>query len=470
MTRGVSWFLVAPLVLLGLSGCKFGLDQRERWRTDAEERCVAGGLVKPSAYTIPLREIDGAGSCGMDRPFRVLAFNEGTVEVSPKATLACPITASVDRWMLEDIQPAAMAWFGQPVAKVKQMSSYSCRNMNGGPAGKVSEHAFGNAFDIGGFVLADGREITVKKGWKGQADEQGFLRTVQATGCQRFTTVLGPGYNIYHYDHIHVDLMRRASGKTSCNPNVRPPMPPNLPVFKAPPLMPRTPAPMAGAGYDPAAPEAEPGTNEEGYETGGGYGAPVSAAPAPTPGRLPAQPTAAQLAPRPLYPPPGSNAAVGAPMQLTPYPAAAPSTHGVDPSYQSPNVAYPAAPASPPQGYPPGGYPAQGYPAQGYPAQGYPAQGYPAQPAAAPYPAPSYPPPAPNYPAPSTPAAVPATRPRPPGVPLPPAGIPLAKWLGLDKIVTGSTGEPATGDVRSFTAERQFASPIPAPEADAGQD
>ena len=475
MTRGVSWFLVAPLVLLGLSGCKFGLEQRERWRTDAEERCVAEGLVKPSAYTIPLREIDGAGNCGMERPFRVLAFNEGTIEVSPKATLACPITASVDRWMLEDIQPSAMAWFGQPVAKVKQMSSYSCRNMNGGPAGKISEHAFGNAFDIGGFVLADGREITVKQGWKGRPDEQGFLRTVQATGCQRFTTVLGPGYNIYHYDHIHVDLMRRASGKTSCNPNVRPPAPPNLPVFKAPPLMPRYPAPMAGAGYDPAAPEAEPGTNEEGFEAGGGYGGPVSAAPvralppgpAPTQisaaGRSPVQPTSAQLAPRPLAPPPASNAAVGAPMQLTPYPAAPPSTHGVDPSYQSPNVAYPAAPASPPQGYPPGGYPtqgypAQGYPAQGYPAQGYPAQGYPAQPAAAP---------AQPYPA---PAAAPNTRPRPAGVPLPPAGIPLTQWLGLDKIVTGSTGKAATGDVRSFTAERQFASPIPVPEAETGQD
>ena len=454
MTRGVSWFLVAPLVLLGLSGCKFGLEQRERWRTEAEERCVAEGLVKPSAYTIPIREIDGAGRCGMDRPFRVLAFNEGAVEVSPKATLACPITASVDRWMLEDIQPAAMAWFGQPVAKVKQLSSYSCRNMNGGPAGKVSEHAFGNAFDIGGFVLADGREVLIKKGWKGQADEQGFLRTVMASGCQRFTTVLGPGYNIYHYDHIHVDLMRRAKGRTACNPRVTPPPPPNRPVFKAPPLMPRYTPPLTGAGYDPAAPEAEPGTNEDGYGTEGGYGVPMSSAP------VPAAPARAQPASRPLGAPPVSEAAAGAPMPLTPYPPAPPSTHGVDPGYQSPDVAYPAAPSGPPQGYPAGGYPSQGYPAQGYPAGGYPAQ-----PASNPYPAPSYPPPAPSYPAPAAPAAAPGTRPRPPGVPLPPAGIPLAKWLGLDKTVTGSTG-----NVRSFTTQRQFASPIPVPEAEAGGD
>jgi Extensin-like protein C-terminus len=30
--------------------------------------------------------------------------------------------------------------------------------------------------------------------------------------------VLAPGSNVYHYDHIHVDLMRRASGRVICEP------------------------------------------------------------------------------------------------------------------------------------------------------------------------------------------------------------------------------------------------------------
>jgi hypothetical protein len=42
-------------------------------------------------------------------------------------------------------------------------------------------------------------------------EEQGFLRDVQGAACQHFTTVLAPGSNVFHYDHIHVDLMRRAS-------------------------------------------------------------------------------------------------------------------------------------------------------------------------------------------------------------------------------------------------------------------
>jgi len=31
--------------------------------------------------------------------------------------------------------------------------------------------------------------------------------------------VLAPGSNAYHYDHIHVDLMRHASGYRVCNPH-----------------------------------------------------------------------------------------------------------------------------------------------------------------------------------------------------------------------------------------------------------
>jgi hypothetical protein len=116
------------------------------------------------------------------------------------------------------VQPAAMRWFGSPVAEIRQISAYSCRGMNGNPNAKISEHAFGNALDIAAFMLADGRTITVKNGWRGLPEEQGFLRDVQGAACEQFTTVLAPGSNVYHYDHIHVDLMRRRSGYRICNP------------------------------------------------------------------------------------------------------------------------------------------------------------------------------------------------------------------------------------------------------------
>jgi hypothetical protein len=150
--------------------------------------------------------------------------------VTPPATLACPMVSALDRWVSEGVQPAALRWFGSQVTEIKQIGSYSCRDMVGSGTSKMSEHAFGDALDIAGFTLADGRKITVKNGWHGTPEEQGFLHDVQLYACETFTTVLAPGYNVYHYDHIHVDLMRRRAGYRPCRPD---PIPGEVAAAKA---------------------------------------------------------------------------------------------------------------------------------------------------------------------------------------------------------------------------------------------
>lgn len=138
--------------------------------------------------------------------------------LTPAATLACPIVSALDRWVSEGVQPAAARWFGSQVVEIKQISSYSCRGMVGAGGSGISEHAFGNAIDIAAFSLADGRRITVQEGWHGSPEEQGFLRDIHLAACDNFNTVLAPGYNAAHYNHIHVDLMRRGSGERPCRP------------------------------------------------------------------------------------------------------------------------------------------------------------------------------------------------------------------------------------------------------------
>ena len=147
-----------------------------------------------------------------------IAATGGPVEVSPPATLACPIVSALDQWIAASVQPAALRWFRQPVVGIKQISAYSCRGMNGDPNAHITEHAFGNALDIAEFDLADGHAVSVQYGWHGTPEEQGFLHDVQAAACDQFTTVLAPGANVYHYNHIHVDLMRRESGRRICEP------------------------------------------------------------------------------------------------------------------------------------------------------------------------------------------------------------------------------------------------------------
>jgi Extensin-like protein C-terminus len=147
-----------------------------------------------------------------------LAIASGPAAVAPAATLACPMVSALDLWVANAVQPAAQRWFGEPVIEIKQISAYSCRSMNGQRGAPISEHAFGNALDVAAFTLADGRRVTVKDGWHGPPEERGFLHDVQAAACRQFSTVLAPGSNAFHYDHIHVDLARHASGRGICNP------------------------------------------------------------------------------------------------------------------------------------------------------------------------------------------------------------------------------------------------------------
>jgi hypothetical protein len=256
MPRGNGLYLVVPLVALALTSCRvFDYEQREPWRAEAEEKCLAEKIVQPSAYMEPESSIDGRGVCGMVHPFKVAAMDGGMVEVSPKATLACPIIGEVDRWIANSVQPAAITWFGEQVVEIKQISAYSCRGMNGQPGAHISEHAFGNALDVAAFKLQSGREIVIKKAWKnGAYEERGFLRDIITDACERFTTVLGPGSNAFHYDHFHFDLSRRASGNTYCKPQVARLTPPNRAYARSPQ---RAPQVAQAPAYGPSVVRAE---------------------------------------------------------------------------------------------------------------------------------------------------------------------------------------------------------------------
>jgi hypothetical protein len=208
MRRGGVAFLALALIGLGVTGCGlFRYEQREPWRAQAEEACLAQRLVQPSAYMSRSAPIDGPGACGISYPFKVAAFADGSVGLSTRGTLACPIIPSIDAWLNEVVQPAASLYFGTSVAEVKS-GSYSCRPRNSQGGAKLSEHAFGNALDVMGFRFADGREISVVAGWRGTPDEQEFLREVFVAACNYFTTVLGPGADVFHYNHFHLDLAR----------------------------------------------------------------------------------------------------------------------------------------------------------------------------------------------------------------------------------------------------------------------
>jgi hypothetical protein len=240
MARRVSPFpLVLTLAVVTLSGCSFPFKpQRPAWRTQAENACIAEKRVRPSAYVQIADEVEGPGICGLTRPFKVTALQNGEVAFNSRATLACSMVAELESWLADVVQPAALARLGARVVQINSMGSYACRGRNGSRFAPLSEHAFGNALDIGGFVLADGREIVIRRDWaRGDDQTKDFLWEVHGGSCQRFSTVLSPGSNAFHYDHIHVDLARHGRDGTRhvCNPAPRDiaPAPDGLPALLA---------------------------------------------------------------------------------------------------------------------------------------------------------------------------------------------------------------------------------------------
>ena len=208
MWRSVTVLSCLALFGAGLTGCAINrFESREAWRDQAENMCLARQLVQPTSWVSLAQQIDGPGPCGMQQPFRVTRLGNGAVALKQRMTLACPALAEAEAWLADTIQPAANLYFGVPVAEINA-GSYSCRGRNNQVGAKLSEHSYGNALDIMSLTLADGHVVTVKGGWRGTEAEQGFLREIFTGACARFTTVLGPGSDMFHYDHFHVDLAR----------------------------------------------------------------------------------------------------------------------------------------------------------------------------------------------------------------------------------------------------------------------
>ncbi|MCG6122413.1 MAG: extensin family protein [Microvirga sp.] len=223
MRRVLYAFTVLSTIGLTLSGCGlFQFEEREPWRAQAEQTCIAQGLVQPSAYASRTSAIDGPGTCGMEQPFRVTALAGGEVELSRTATLACPVIASTDEWLRDIVQPASLLYFGSSVVEIRS-GDYNCRSRNNQRGARLSEHSFGNAVDVMAFRLTDGRVVTIQGGWNGEAVEREFLREVFVGACRYFTTVLGPGSDRFHYDHFHLDLARHdpAGRVRICRPTLK---------------------------------------------------------------------------------------------------------------------------------------------------------------------------------------------------------------------------------------------------------
>ena len=130
---------------------------------------------------------------------RGVSFRPG----SPDATGV--VDAGLVLWLRYGVQPAAARLLGSRVVAVEHYGTHACRRISGRAKGAWSEHATGNAIDIAGFVLADGRRVNIRRDWGSGAAADGFLHAARDAACGAFGTVLSPDYNAAHADHFHLD-------------------------------------------------------------------------------------------------------------------------------------------------------------------------------------------------------------------------------------------------------------------------
>ena len=168
----------------------------------------------------PLPVLVGPGDCGADDAVEMSGItlpDESKVAVAPPAIMRCPMAQQVADWVRDDVVPTLKGL--PPLRALDNLASYDCRGRNNVHAAKVSEHGRADALDVHDFKLADGRElgltdVNIPKNWR---------EAVRASACARFATVLGPGSDGYHEEHVHLDLEPRRNNYKICEWDVREP-------------------------------------------------------------------------------------------------------------------------------------------------------------------------------------------------------------------------------------------------------
>lgn len=171
------------------------------------EASMSGAVCgDPSIKGTSLPPIGGAHKgCGIDLPVRVTEV--AGVRLSPAATLNCDATRTLKTWITKSLKPA---FRGQAVTDLRIYASYACRGRNNVKGARISEHAKGNAIDIGEITTAKRGTLTVLKDFK--TSRGAALRKAYKGACGIFGTTLGPGSDGYHENHMHLDIAHYRGG------------------------------------------------------------------------------------------------------------------------------------------------------------------------------------------------------------------------------------------------------------------
>ncbi len=213
LAKTALWGLVGVMVL---AGCSAVADLEPVDQGALQEDAVLPGLdgLEGQCPVLEMglvsgRELPGVKErkvCGHPYPYTIAGINgRNPVSFNTDAKINCVMATQLQRYFADSVQPMALSMLRQPVVEVRVAASYSCRTRNSKRGAKLSEHAKMNAFDMSALTLADGTVLTIEDDWHSMGRKGRFLRAINRSACRYFTTVIGPGGDKYHQDHLHLD-------------------------------------------------------------------------------------------------------------------------------------------------------------------------------------------------------------------------------------------------------------------------
>jgi hypothetical protein len=216
--RPPAW--VEPLTFREAAGPDFNSAEVTSQPTGCDER------LANIAFVAPMPRLVGPGACGgrdMVELDAVLLAGGSHIAVKPAPVLRCEMAEQFIVWIRDEAAPRMIA-AGLALRSVENYDDFECRGRNRVVGARLSEHGMGNAIDVRSFTLADGRVFRLTD----IAAPKDLRAGLRESACRSFNTVLGPGSDGHHEEHIHLDIAARRNGYRICEWAVREPPPPEI--------------------------------------------------------------------------------------------------------------------------------------------------------------------------------------------------------------------------------------------------
>jgi hypothetical protein len=150
--------------------------------------------------------------CAIATPVRLKAVklpSRGRIRLPEEPTLSCQFGERFGHWLRDLVAPLIAGELAVELKSVHTGPGYECRNRNRAETGKISAHASGLAVDVASFELANGETLAIKP--NGDEHLRATVDAIRVAACGWFTTVLGPGSDAAHAEHMHVDILLHGS-------------------------------------------------------------------------------------------------------------------------------------------------------------------------------------------------------------------------------------------------------------------